>query len=106
MGAQPPETNGIASREALRLKGRLVGSKKRGREEDEGAKATAPSEDEDESRAGSIKKKPRLDPFERTSKKKKQKVLASTSQKTSEPGPSAVPDLSVKQNVSVQPEPP
>lgn len=78
VGAQPPVINGVTSREALRLKGRLVGAKKRGREEDAGT-SKVPSDD-DESRVSAIKKKPRLDPFERKTKKKH---LASALQKQS-----------------------
>jgi hypothetical protein len=69
----------------LRLKGRLVG-KKRGREE-EAVNNKAISDDEGESRAGAIKKKPKLDPFDGMGKKKKkQKALA-----PSEADPSATP---------------
>jgi hypothetical protein len=69
VGAQPPESSSISGHEGMRLKGMLVNGKKRGREDDREAKK-APSDDEDESRTGAIKKKTRPDPLEFGAKKK------------------------------------
>lgn len=82
VGAKPPESNDLSGREALRLKGRLVGKKRERGEEAVNNKAL--SDDEGESRAGAIKKKPKLDSSDGMGKKKKQKTLVS-----SEAGPSA-----------------
>ena len=64
------------SRDAARLKGKLTASSKRLRE-GEGAstpaKRTSDNDDEDESRAGAIKKKQKLDPFDISHGKKKKK---------------------------------
>lgn len=83
VGAKPPESTDVSGRDALRLKGRLV-DRKRGREEDTTTNIKTPSDDEDESRAGAIKKKPRLDPFDGAGKKKKKQKAPTPS----EPGPS------------------
>lgn len=63
------------SRETARLKGQLIGKgTKRLREEDTVSKEK--SDDEEESRAGAIKKKARVDPFGEGKKKKKNKKVA------------------------------
>lgn len=68
VGAAVPDAIS-ASRDTARLKGRLVG-KKRDRDE-AGAIATwMGDEDEEESRAGAIKKKVKLDPFDKSKQKK------------------------------------
>ena len=61
VGAPIPSSAGVAGHEAMKLKGKLA-SRKRPREEDD-TKTIVISDDEDESRAGSIKKKARQDPF-------------------------------------------
>ncbi|KAI0346791.1 hypothetical protein BDW22DRAFT_1424911 [Trametopsis cervina] len=72
VGASVPASTGIRGHETIRLKGKLTG-KKRGREQDEGPTAAAvdQSDDEQESRAGAIRKKARVDPFAGGSKGKK-----------------------------------
>ena len=77
VGASIPEGHQNTSREAARLKGKLIGKRLR---EDEGRATSAPprrsgeAEEEDESRASAIKKKQKPDPFDiRHGKKKKKK---------------------------------
>jgi hypothetical protein len=53
------------------LKIKLEGGKKRQREPENAESTTLPSDDEEESRAGAIKKKARQDPFDLTLKKRK-----------------------------------
>ena len=72
VGAPIPASTGVASHEAMKLKGKLSG-KKRAREEED-VKMADVSDDEGESRAGAIKKKARPDPF--APKPKKQKANA------------------------------
>ncbi|TFK71805.1 hypothetical protein BDN72DRAFT_895362, partial [Pluteus cervinus] len=75
VGATVPESYSSMTRETAQLKTRLTkGLGKRVREETEAGATPAPQvggEDEEESRAGSIKKKPRIDPFSEKKKKKK-----------------------------------
>ncbi|KAJ3518076.1 hypothetical protein NLJ89_g96 [Agrocybe chaxingu] len=71
VGASIPESHQSISRETARLKGKLVGSNKRPREEDEVAAPKADYDDEHESRATAIKKKHRPDPFDVVHGKKK-----------------------------------
>lgn len=83
------------SRETARLKGQLIGkSTKRSRNDEEDAKidrADTIDDDNDESRAGAIKKKVRLDPFgDGYGKKKKKKQVAPNSN----PGSASAPDAS------------
>ncbi|KAF5388059.1 hypothetical protein D9615_000567 [Tricholomella constricta] len=71
VGAAIPETHN-SSREAARLKGQLIGKgNKRSRDDEPDAKEK--SEDEEESRAGAIRKKARVDPFGDYGGKKKNK---------------------------------
>ncbi|KZT13028.1 uncharacterized protein LAESUDRAFT_754054 [Laetiporus sulphureus 93-53] len=72
VGATPPESSTTFSRDTARLKNKLTGrsGKKRQREEERDI-AAGPSDDEDESRATAIKKKPKIDPFARPTKTKK-----------------------------------
>lgn len=82
VGAAIPESSSMLGRDAERLKHRLAG-KKRGRDE-EHAVVNVPSEDEEESRAGAIKKKAKLDPFAQRSegkgkKAKKDDLMGATS---------------------------
>ncbi|KAF5390601.1 hypothetical protein D9757_002624 [Collybiopsis confluens] len=71
VGAPIPEFASISSRETARLKGQLVGKgKKRIRDEGEGPAKQA-SDDERESRAGAIRKKPVPNPFTIPATKKK-----------------------------------
>lgn len=61
----------------MRLKGQLVGRKRGlGQEEVDVAMRKVDDEDEEESRAGAIKKKVKLDPFDRPHKKKKGEAVA------------------------------
>ncbi|KIK67934.1 hypothetical protein GYMLUDRAFT_238118 [Collybiopsis luxurians FD-317 M1] len=71
VGASIPESSSVSSRETARLKGQLVGKgKKRAREEEE-ASTRPVSDDEGESRARAIRKKPVLNPFSIPALKKK-----------------------------------
>ncbi|KAJ7683968.1 hypothetical protein B0H17DRAFT_1073139 [Mycena rosella] len=71
VGAPIPEV-ASSSRETERLKSHLSGKgNKRTRDEDD-AGAKQPSDNEEESRGASIKKKARIDPFEAHGKKKKE----------------------------------
>ena len=82
VGAAIPEghSQGLA-RETVRLKGKLAGSK-RPREQDDVGRFPPVLDDEDESRASSVKKKERSDPFDvvHGKKKKQQAVAVSTAQ--------------------------
>lgn len=69
VGAAVPDAI-AASPDTAHLKGRLVG-KKRERDEAEAAATRMGDEDEEESRAGAIKKKAKLDPFDKSKQKKK-----------------------------------
>lgn len=72
MGAPLPEATASTSRDTARLKGRLAGGKKRVREDYHVDQARSAEEDnEDESRAGAIKKKQKVDPFSLPKKKTK-----------------------------------
>ncbi|KIY74218.1 hypothetical protein CYLTODRAFT_439489 [Cylindrobasidium torrendii FP15055 ss-10] len=71
VGASVSETAATSSREANKLKGRLIG-KKRPRDDERPPLATRQdpeSSDEEESRAGAIHKKARADPFAKKGKK-------------------------------------
>ncbi|PSS35400.1 hypothetical protein PHLCEN_2v1555 [Hermanssonia centrifuga] len=69
VGAPIPSSTNIHGFETMKLKGKLAG-KKRAREE-EVVPEVIPSDDEEESRARSFKKRARLDPFEKKQNKKK-----------------------------------
>lgn len=70
VGAAAPDA-GTTSRDTVRLKGQLVGKKReRVSEQAEVDVRKADDEDEEESRAGAIKKKAKLDPFAKPPKKK------------------------------------
>ncbi|KDR83933.1 hypothetical protein GALMADRAFT_236433 [Galerina marginata CBS 339.88] len=71
VGATMPDGVQSMTRETARLRGKLAGSK-RTREEEATTKPT--SDDEGESRAGVIKKKYKLDPFDAVHGKKKKKT--------------------------------
>lgn len=74
MGAPIPESS-LTSRDTARLKGQLTNGKKRTRDGEEDAKGKSlPSDDDEESRAGVIRKKVKLDPFDGGKKKKKKKT--------------------------------
>ncbi len=71
VGASISDSAAGTSREANKLKGRLLG-KKRARDCEDGAsKLPSDSSDDDESRASAIQKKPRTDPFAGGGKSKK-----------------------------------
>lgn len=72
MGAPVPTSTGTLGHEAVKLKGKLVG-KKRARDTEE-RNDTAEQSEEEESRAGAIKKKPRVDPFNPSGSKGKKKA--------------------------------
>ncbi|OBZ76464.1 hypothetical protein A0H81_03746 [Grifola frondosa] len=75
VGATVPESSGVLSRNAARLKNKLSGKSGKKRMRDEEPEAAAPpSDDEEESRAGAIRKKAKLDPFAKKAKGKKKKV--------------------------------
>ncbi|KDQ64308.1 hypothetical protein JAAARDRAFT_43411 [Jaapia argillacea MUCL 33604] len=93
VGAPIPESSGITGRDSMRLKGQLTGGKgkKRSREE-EGPKAEVPSDDEEDSRAGAIRKKTKVDVFSGRGKKgKKHKGERLTSLPTPLPTPTPAP---------------
>ncbi|EKM59251.1 uncharacterized protein PHACADRAFT_205432 [Phanerochaete carnosa HHB-10118-sp] len=69
VGAPIPTSTGVASHEAMKLKGKLTG-KKRSREEEDVKMAEA-SDEESESRARAIQKKAKPDPFAPKAKKQK-----------------------------------
>jgi hypothetical protein len=94
VGAPIPETQNF-SRETARLKGQLTGKgTKRSREDGEDVKKDKPeSSDDEESRAGAIKKKVRLDPFgEGSGKKKRKKQMAPNDSTGSSHAPPSVTD--------------
>ncbi|RDB22530.1 hypothetical protein Hypma_009990 [Hypsizygus marmoreus] len=102
VGAPIPETANL-SRETARLKGQLTGKgSKRAREEDH-KKLKEKSDDEDESRAGAIQKKARVDPFgdnrKNKNKKNKKAVIGSTSSVVLEPHAPAETDASEQAEV-------
>ncbi|KAJ7590884.1 hypothetical protein C8J56DRAFT_759063, partial [Mycena floridula] len=76
VGATVSESSAATSQEAARLKGRLLGkANKRAREDEHDiGTATVEAEDDGESRASAIRKKPRLDPFDNSKKGKKPQV--------------------------------
>ncbi|XP_006460324.1 hypothetical protein AGABI2DRAFT_117282 [Agaricus bisporus var. bisporus H97] len=74
VGAPIPETQSLA-REAARLKNKLEGGKKRQREPKDVESTVLPSDDEEESRTGAIKKRARQDPFNPAQKKAKNKIV-------------------------------
>ncbi|KAL0949332.1 hypothetical protein HGRIS_009404 [Hohenbuehelia grisea] len=79
VGAPIPESaNGV--RETARLKQRLTNaaSKKRSHDDSMDARKDPSSDDDEESRANVIRKKPKLDPFAQQPLKKKQKRIDST----------------------------
>lgn len=91
VGAVVPEghSQGL-SRETARLKGKLAGSK-RPREQEEIGPSQLTLHDEDESRAISIKKKARVDPFDVVHGKKKKKHEATATPNAQLPFP--VPEI-------------
>ncbi|KAI0089126.1 hypothetical protein BDY19DRAFT_126103 [Irpex rosettiformis] len=71
VGAPIPAATGTLGHETMKLKGKLIGKKRTREAEDVGNKMTVePSDDEEESRAGAIKKKTRVDPFALKGRKK------------------------------------
>jgi hypothetical protein len=79
VGAPIPETQSF-SRETARLKGQLTG--KRSRDDEEVVKRGKAESSDEESRAGAIKKKARLDPFGDGNGKKKRKKQVATNDST------------------------
>ncbi|PBL02311.1 hypothetical protein ARMGADRAFT_1158869 [Armillaria gallica] len=78
VGASVSDYNTLSSRETARLKGHLLSNgKKRSREDEDPqpstSKQTLEDSDEGESRAGAIRKKPKIDPFAAPSKEKRKK---------------------------------
>lgn len=78
VGASVSDYNTLSSRETARLKGHLLSNgKKRSREDEDPqpstSKQTLEDSDEWESRAGAIRKKPKIDPFAAPSKEKRKK---------------------------------
>ncbi|KAF9028457.1 hypothetical protein BDZ89DRAFT_1133605 [Hymenopellis radicata] len=63
VGASISESAAGTSREANKLKSRLLGKKRPRDSEDGASKLPSDNSDDEESRAGAIKKKPRTDPF-------------------------------------------
>ncbi|KAI0939397.1 hypothetical protein AcW1_004453 [Taiwanofungus camphoratus] len=89
----------MLSRETARLKNKLTGSagRKHAREEDRSA-VTVPSDDEEESRAGAIRKKAKVDPFEKLKEGKGKKKKDQSNEMSVESGVSMAlnPDQSSK----------
>ncbi|EMD40898.1 hypothetical protein CERSUDRAFT_80549 [Gelatoporia subvermispora B] len=63
VGAAPSESTSTLGRDTARLKGKLSSTSKKRLREEEHVHAKPPSDDEEESRAGAIRKKPNVDPF-------------------------------------------
>lgn len=97
VGAPIPSGTSIASRDAVKLKGKLAG-KKRGRE-DEDVKQDAPLDDEQESKASAVKKKARHDPFAPKVKKKASVAPPSGSEEPVAPSSPKASISPVKQSV-------
>jgi len=93
------------TRETARLKGKLTGSK-RTREEEDVAPPKPFSDDEEESKVGAIKKKPRPDPFDAISgKKTKKEKNLSTEERPSLPATSVSSSSNDVRPVKVEEEP-
>ncbi|KAK0206330.1 hypothetical protein DFS33DRAFT_580802 [Desarmillaria ectypa] len=78
VGASVSDYNTLSSRETARLKGHLLSNgKKRSREDEDPqpftSKHVTEDSDEGESRAGAIRKKPKIDPFTASTKEKRRK---------------------------------
>ncbi|KAI0700766.1 hypothetical protein BC835DRAFT_1304003 [Cytidiella melzeri] len=101
VGAPIPASTGIVGHETMKLKGKLSG-KKRGREPEDVDMAVSAEQsdgDEEESRAGAIKKKARVDPFAGSRAKGKKKQTAQSSDPTEPRQPSPkTPPLTEAQN--------
>jgi len=96
VGAPIPEV-ASSSRETERLKAHLSGKgNKRTRGEDDDAGPQQPSDNEEEARGASIKKKARIDPFESRSKKKTKEVNGLPAPRLTPPPPDAKEDLKEK----------
>lgn len=105
MGAPIPETQGF-SRETARLKGRLTEKgTKRSRDDEEVVKRGKAESNDEESRAGAIKKKVRLDPFgDDNGKKKRKKQVApndSTSSTSASPCVAGPTDIEMSEQAEV-----
>lgn len=83
VGASIPEENNM-SREEARLKGRLRAKMKTKRSFDEVDKRKSASDDEEESKAGVIKKKTKFDPFASMSRSNKKSRATPASQESTE----------------------
>ncbi|RXW17864.1 hypothetical protein EST38_g8004 [Candolleomyces aberdarensis] len=108
VGAEASEVHTL-SRDTVRLKGQLVG-KKRAREqaETDKSKPQADLEDDEESRAGAIKKKAKVDPFATSHKKSKAPMHPSSAQSgppVSQTGlDKTIPVVAEETKPSVQPD--
>lgn len=89
VGASVPAPTNIRSLESAKLKGKLIGKKRH--HDDDPILISSNSEEEGESRAGAIKKKARIDPFESKKSKGKGKKKVETS-----PPPKAQPSATTK----------
>ncbi|KAG5648897.1 hypothetical protein DXG03_000246 [Asterophora parasitica] len=100
VGAAIPEGHNT-SREVARLKGQLVGKGNK-RSRDDGPDAKEKSEDEEESRAGAIKKKARVDPFGDNGKKKKKNKSAQLENSVdAPPKPPVIPETEAEEQEEV-----
>ncbi|TFK55448.1 hypothetical protein OE88DRAFT_1731142 [Heliocybe sulcata] len=93
VGASVPETAAVQGREAMRLKGQLLGSgkgkgKKRDREDGGDGEVRRGDESEEESRAGAVRKKVKVDPFAGKKKGKGKVVGAQGQPSAQQPGAS------------------
>ncbi|CCM05566.1 uncharacterized protein FIBRA_07793 [Fibroporia radiculosa] len=94
VGAAVPESTSLLSRDTARLKNKLAASSGKKRLRDDAQHAVVVlSDDEDESRASIIKKKARVDPFEKKGKRKKAQKDQPNAPSTSTTSHGPVPTL-------------
>ncbi|KAM6496020.1 hypothetical protein JOM56_008726 [Amanita muscaria] len=104
VGASIPEENNM-SREEARLKGRLRAKMKTKRSFDEVDKRKSASDDEEESKAGVIKKKTKIDPFASMSRSNKKSRSYPSSRATPASQESTEEPLNVGGDVARKPSP-
>lgn len=86
-----------SSRDTQRLKSHLSGKKRARGDDDEAAKQI--SDNEEDSRGASVKKKMRIDPFEASSKKKKKEAKVSPPPRSTPPPPKEKPEVNKKPSI-------
>ncbi|KAJ7044539.1 hypothetical protein C8F04DRAFT_1068686 [Mycena alexandri] len=97
VGAPIPEVAATSSRDTQRLKSHLSGKKRARGDDDEAAKQI--SDNEEDSRGASVKKKMRIDPFEASSKKKKKEAKVSPPPRSTPPPPKEKPEVNKKPSI-------